>query len=76
MGMFFRGLVGKNEHDGWLERDEYSNEHGVFLPIDDGKLHVHHIVPVAFGGGDEPSNLIALCVDCHLKRHKKKGRTL
>lgn len=50
----------------------YKNKHGIFLPIDDGQLHVHHIVSVAFGGGDEPSNLITLCVDCHLKRHRKK----
>ena len=50
----------------------YKNKHGIFLPIDDGQLHVHHIIPVASGGGDEPSNLITLCIDCHLKRHRKK----
>lgn len=52
----------------------YKNEHGVFLPIDDGKLQVHHIVPVSSGGGDEPSNLITLCANCHLKRHRNQRR--
>jgi hypothetical protein len=29
------------------------------------KVEVHHIVPQAQGGSDEPDNAIALCFDCH-----------
>lgn len=54
----------------------FKNEFGIFVPIDDGKLNVHHIVPVSEGGGDEPSNLITLCIDCHLKRHGKEKHEL
>lgn len=50
----------------------FHNEHGVFVPIDDGKLNVHHIVPVKDGGGNEPSNLITLCIECHMKRHRRR----
>lgn len=32
-------------------------------------LHVHHLVPRARGGGDEPDNLVALCLGCHARRH-------
>ena len=28
---------------------------------------VHHIVPRMHGGGDHPSNLKTLCVECHRK---------
>lgn len=48
----------------------YKNANGVYLPIDTG-AEVHHIKPVSEGGGDEPSNLITLCCDCHKKRHHK-----
>ena len=41
------------------------------FPLSDGKLDIHHIVPVSQGGGDEPSNLITLCRECHKKRHKE-----
>ena len=46
------------------------NEYNMYIPIDCG-AEVHHIVPVADGGGDEPSNLITLCTDCHHEIHKK-----
>ncbi|OZE35645.1 MULTISPECIES: HNH endonuclease [unclassified Rhodococcus (in: high G+C Gram-positive bacteria)] len=29
------------------------------------KLSVDHVVPVTLGGGDDPSNLVAACVDCN-----------
>lgn len=29
------------------------------------KLEVHHIVPIASGGSDDPTNLITLCIYCH-----------
>lgn len=31
----------------------------------DVKLTVDHVVPIALGGGDEPSNLVAACADCN-----------
>ena len=34
-----------------------------------GEADVHHLVPRAAGGGDEPSNLITLCDGCHAARH-------
>lgn len=49
----------------------FQNEHSVCIPIDDGQLEVHHIKPVSEGGGDEPSNLITLCKNCHQERHRK-----
>ena len=50
----------------------YINEHGVIIPIDDGNLNVHHIIPVSEGGGNEPENLTTLCVKCHRKIHNAK----
>lgn len=51
----------------------FKNEYRIYIPIDDGKLNVHHIVPVSEGGGDEPTNLITLCVGCHRKRHGRRN---
>lgn len=51
----------------------FKNAHGVYVPIDDGRLHVHHIVPVYLGGGDEPENLITLSVEQHKMKHKRGG---
>lgn len=45
----------------------FINTHGMIIPIDDGNLEVHHILPVSKGGGDEPSNLKTLCKKCHKK---------
>jgi hypothetical protein len=28
-------------------------------------LHVHHIIPIRDGGGDEANNLMTLCCRCH-----------
>lgn len=49
----------------------FVNEHNMIIPIDDGRLEVHHIDPVSEGGGDEPSNLRTLCKRCHKKYRKK-----
>jgi HNH endonuclease len=32
-------------------------------------LEVHHVVPLAKGGADKLDNVIALCPNCHRKRH-------
>ena len=29
-------------------------------------LHIDHVVPVALGGSNDPSNLVAACADCNL----------
>lgn len=31
----------------------------------EGELHVDHVVPVALGGSDEPSNLVSACQPCN-----------
>jgi hypothetical protein len=36
-------------------------------------LEVHHILPIASGGDDVPGNVIALCPNCHRKRHHGPG---
>src|SRR6266576_6671098 len=33
-------------------------------------LDMHHIWEVVAGGGDEPSNLVALCPTCHALYHR------
>lgn len=48
----------------------FMNPFGMPVPIDDGQLEVHHILPVSQGGGDEPDNLVTLCKKCHQKRHR------
>ena len=54
------------ERDGWRCQLRYA---GCAAP-NPGDLaaagyEVHHIVARARGGGDEPSNLIAVCAACH-----------
>ena len=58
------------------ELHAYQNEYGVYLPTTDGKLDLHHINPVEYGGGDEPKNLITLCRECHKKRHRAIEKAL
>jgi len=35
-------------------------------------LDMHHLVPVADGGPDDPDNLLALCPNCHRRHHNKE----
>ncbi|MFE7799052.1 HNH endonuclease [Nocardia sp. NPDC057440] len=47
-----------------LRRDNHSCKYcGAAAP--DVALTVDHVVPVALGGGDDPSNLVAACSDCN-----------
>ena len=49
-----------------LERDSYRcRECGKA-----GRFEVHHIRPLEKGGGNELGNLLTLCVDCHIRKHK------
>lgn len=47
-----------------LRRDNYTCRYcGASAP--DVPLTVDHVIPVALGGGDEPSNLVTACQDCN-----------
>jgi len=47
-----------------LRRDEHTCQYcGQKAP--DIALHVDHVIPVALGGSDDPSNLVAACRDCN-----------
>lgn len=47
-----------------LRRDDYTCRYcGQSAP--DVKLTVDHVLPVALGGGDDPTNLVAACKDCN-----------
>jgi len=35
-------------------------------------LEVHHIIPKAKGGSDDPDNLITLCWPCHMRAHRER----
>jgi predicted HNH restriction endonuclease len=32
--------------------------------------HLHHVIPVAKGGGNEADNLVVLCPNCHAMAHR------
>jgi ATP-dependent DNA helicase RecQ len=42
----------------------------------EGEADVHHLVPRAAGGSDDPANLITLCDGCHAVRHPNLQGTL
>jgi hypothetical protein len=47
-----------------LRRDGHACRYcGAMAP--DTKLTVDHVIPVALGGSDEPSNLVTACADCN-----------
>src|SRR5436190_14368081 len=45
-------------------------------PCPAGDADVHHLVPRAAGGVDEPANLITLCDGCHAAHHPNLQGTL
>lgn len=45
-----------------LRRDDYTCR---YCRSKDGPLTVDHVQPVALGGSDDPSNLVAACRDCN-----------
>lgn len=48
-----------------LRRDDHTCRYcGQSAP--DVKLHVDHVIPIALGGTDDPSNLAAACADCNI----------
>ena len=47
-----------------LRRDNFTCRYcGASAP--DAVLEVDHVIPVALGGGNQPSNLVTACVDCN-----------
>ncbi len=36
-----------------------------------GKYHIDHVVPLARGGSNDPSNLVLACPDCNMHKHNK-----
>ncbi len=50
-----------------LERDDFTCRYcGSRAP--DVVLHLDHVEPLAFGGSDDPSNLVAACETCNLSK--------
>lgn len=49
-----------------LRRDEFTCQYCGAKPADGTELHVDHVIPVALGGEDKASNLVAACKDCNL----------
>ena len=47
------------------------SEFGVPIPVSDGTLEVHHIIPVSEDGDDSPGNLTTLCHECHKAVHRE-----
>lgn len=47
-----------------LRRDNYTCRY-CGAKAETSPLTVDHVVPVALGGGDDPSNLVAACADCN-----------
>lgn len=45
-----------------LRRDNYTCR---YCRSTEGELTVDHVVPIALGGSDDPSNLVAACRDCN-----------
>ena len=39
-----------------------------------GRVEVHHVKALQFGGTDDLENLTVLCYDCHRARHASAGR--
>jgi len=39
-------------------------------------LQAHHVVPLSAGGENDPSNGIALCPNCHARKHPIMSRKL
>lgn len=36
-------------------------------------LEIHHRIPFAVGGGNDPANLLVLCARCHHDLHERDG---
>ncbi len=77
---FVRGYDGNKRYGPqWRKiRTRYVKKHplcemclkeGRFVPVEE----VHHIVPLAEGGTNDESNLMALCRSCHERIHRERG---
>lgn len=63
-----RDKVRWEREDGWIPHDIYTElkkiKHCQKCKAE-GRLQIHHKLPVSKGGKSERSNLIVLCRDCH-----------
>jgi len=57
-----------------LNRDSYCCGKCKSSYSDDRMMQVHHIIPVSDGGGDDLTNLITVCRNCHRKIHNDDWR--
>ena len=67
----------KRKSTRWSRNWQYRQSH----PICEGcqcapSVDTHHVVPIAKGGCDEDSNLVALCLDCHAAMHPELSEKL
>ena len=64
-------------------REWYQRNYNALLKLFEGQgcancgstdcLQIHHIVPLAVGGTNNPRNLTLLCAECHSKAHAEHG---
>jgi len=64
-GYKYRGSI----HSSWARMVKHRDGY-VCKECGAGDVQAHHIIPVSRGGGYEMDNGVALCVSCHLKKHR------
>ena len=61
----------RNKKQGKLRREYYKENQKICKKCNTKQdLHLHHILPLAVGGGWEMSNIVCLCNMCHKEYHK------
>jgi hypothetical protein len=62
--MTWRPAISKSVRFEILRRDNFACRY-CGTPAPKAELHIDHVVPVALGGTNDPSNLTAACTDCN-----------
>lgn len=68
------GRLPQSEWEQLQKQVHQRDEHQCVNCGSDGRLEVHHIVPVSAGGENVVSNLVTLCKPCHLAAENKRER--